>query len=175
MDAERLDELADLGMSLARDLHASALASEDPKVKADLAHAFDRIARSVRMSLALKAKLERDAGRDHHQAHKATVERRKAQVRHTLERLLWTETESEDLELDDALDHAALEDDFASAPIEEIITRIKIDLGLQDPPPGRSPIEGEVALGEAERRRGLQPTPQPTEPPTHSVPWQGSG
>ena len=52
-----LGELADLGMSLARDLHARALAASDDAVACDLALAFHRISRSLRQTLALQSRL----------------------------------------------------------------------------------------------------------------------
>src|SRR3989344_6340676 len=59
-----LAELAELDMALARHVHAHALAADDPATIADLARAYQRIARSARQSLALTAKLGRDAARD---------------------------------------------------------------------------------------------------------------
>ncbi len=59
-----LAELAELDMALARHVHAHALAADDPATIADLARAYQRIARSARQSLALTAKLRRDAARD---------------------------------------------------------------------------------------------------------------
>lgn len=59
-----LAELAGLDMALARHVHAHALAADDPATIADMARAYQRIARSARQSLALTAKLRRDAARD---------------------------------------------------------------------------------------------------------------
>lgn len=59
-----LAELAELDMALARHVHAHALAADDPATIADMARAYQRIARSARQSLALTAKLRRDAARD---------------------------------------------------------------------------------------------------------------
>jgi hypothetical protein len=57
---ERLDELADMGMALARDIQRRAIAA-DPD--ADITHAaidFARVSRAVRMTLALQSRLVRD-------------------------------------------------------------------------------------------------------------------
>lgn len=59
-----LAELAELDMALARHVHAHALAADEPATIADMARAYQRIARSARQSLALTAKLRRDAARD---------------------------------------------------------------------------------------------------------------
>jgi hypothetical protein len=80
-----LAELAELGLSLARDLHAAALAAETPAERQGLATAFHRISRSVRQTMALEAKLERDARRaereDPQFARKAAEQRREAEAR----------------------------------------------------------------------------------------------
>src|SRR5215218_9053697 len=55
-----LGELSELGLALARDLQARALAAETVAEAADLGLAFQRVALSVRQALALEAKLERD-------------------------------------------------------------------------------------------------------------------
>ena len=59
-----LGELAELGLMLARDLATEARACEDPDAKAALAAAFQKTARTVRLTRALDAKLDRDAARD---------------------------------------------------------------------------------------------------------------
>jgi len=63
-EQEHLAELAELDMALARHVHAHALASDDPAVIAELGRTYQRVARSARQSVALSAKLRRDAARD---------------------------------------------------------------------------------------------------------------
>jgi len=60
-DLQMLDELAELDLALARHVHACALATDDPARVADLSRAYQRMSRSVRQTLALKAKLKREA------------------------------------------------------------------------------------------------------------------
>jgi hypothetical protein len=55
-----LAELSELGLSLARELHARALAAETPVEAEKLALAFQRVSRGVRQTLALELKLDRD-------------------------------------------------------------------------------------------------------------------
>jgi len=50
-----LAELSELGLALARDLQACALAADEASDKADLSLAFQRTSRSVRQTLALEA------------------------------------------------------------------------------------------------------------------------
>jgi len=89
-----LDELAKLGLTLARDLHERACAAEDPEVCARLALAFHTVSRGVRQSLALQQRLARDrlrAEAEQREDRKAAKETRKAQVRAAVVRLAWTE------------------------------------------------------------------------------------
>jgi len=141
--ARGLAELSELGLSLARDLHACALAAEEPLAKAEVALAFHRVSRSVRQSMALEARLMRDlrrqegeAGAEAVKVEKARLGARKAQVRAAVERLIWNEAETEDAglqlidELDERLDEAALYETFADGPVEAIVARLRADLGL---------------------------------------------
>ena len=57
---QALTELAELGLSLARKIHAQAETVEDVEQAAELSLAFHRVSRSVRQTVALEAKLERD-------------------------------------------------------------------------------------------------------------------
>ncbi|MDZ4375826.1 MAG: hypothetical protein U1C74_30965, partial [Phenylobacterium sp.] len=56
-DAARLEALADLDLAMARRANEAALAAEDDRALCDLAHAYQRASRSLRQTLALKAKL----------------------------------------------------------------------------------------------------------------------
>lgn len=59
-----LGELAELGLILARDLAAEARAAEAPEQKAALAEAFQAMARTACLTVALDAKFDRDAAFD---------------------------------------------------------------------------------------------------------------
>jgi hypothetical protein len=149
--AERCDrmlgELSELGMALARDLAARALAAETPEQATNLALAFHRISRSLRQTLALEAKVERDRRAGANEAERQArvkaegagvrIEHRKIRVRDGLNRLLWEEAERNEEEfeaiadeLDARLDEAALREDFEDIPIETLILQIKSDMGL---------------------------------------------
>lgn len=55
-----LAELAGLDLTLARHLHACAMSADDPAATADLARAYHRVARSVRLTLAMHGRLKRE-------------------------------------------------------------------------------------------------------------------
>lgn len=135
-------ELRELGLAAAREAQARLMAAEDSKTFAEFSLAFGRLSRSVRQTLALQAKLERDRARLAREAHaeavrreQAAVERRKDQVRATVARLIWTEVEGPEAErlidnLDEFLEDDVLADDFAAHPVEAHVARLRAGLGL---------------------------------------------
>ena len=151
-----LAELAEMGLSLARAAHGKALAAETPAELAEMTLAFHRISRSVRQTLALEAKLERDRLRLEREVRAeavrdraAAVARRKGQLRIAMERLVWTEADGDDAErlvdeIDDLLEEEVLGDGFLDDPVEAHIERLRADLGLAakdarvEPPPPSS-------------------------------------
>jgi hypothetical protein len=136
-----LAELSELGLTLARGLHGRALAAETAEEAQALSLAFHRISRSVRQTIALETKLDRERSRqdsdDRREAarrNEASATRRKAQVRLAVERAIWTEAEGLEAErlldeLDDVLEEGALSDGFLDDPVA-LIARIQDDLGL---------------------------------------------
>ncbi|MBS0364082.1 MAG: hypothetical protein JSR98_22130 [Proteobacteria bacterium] len=123
-----LGELSELGLMLARDLATAARAAEDPDEKTALVAAFQKTSRTVRLTLALDFKLQRDAAREARevaeserraaadaaqretQIRKATEaaalgparitpqEHQKRRVKAVLNRLLWNESEGDEEE-----------------------------------------------------------------------------
>ena len=157
-----LGRLSELGMSLAEGMHAqvaTAMEAGDPKAVAELTLTFHRVSRSVRQSIALEAKLVRDAARAEREAadeaeRKRTailrdpvaMVRRKAAVREAIERLIWTEREGEEAEelldlLETRLAPGGLDDEVYLEPLEDHIARLCADLGLPlpDPPQPQAP------------------------------------
>ena len=63
-DDAMLARIAELDLSLAEKLHACAMAADAPGEIASLARAYQKTARSLRQSLALKARLKRDLATD---------------------------------------------------------------------------------------------------------------
>jgi hypothetical protein len=137
-----LQELAELGMTLARAVAARAVETGD----ADLGLAFTRIARAVRQTVALEAKLadEREAVRAGHiqrlaQETAARGRRRKKLVEDAVERAIDAECHGETAEallgdlyerLVDPRDDAG----FADRPIGELVAGICKALGVTPDP-----------------------------------------
>lgn len=106
-----LGQLAGLDLTLARHVHACAMATEDPAEVADLAKAYQRISRCVRQSLALHARLRRDRERDARDnppppksppptpiRDAARIAERRDALRPALQRVVWSEHEPADWE-----------------------------------------------------------------------------
>ena len=175
-----LAELSELGIALARDLQARALAAEDVATASELGLAFQRVSRSVRQTLALDAKLERDRQRaeredsaDTERVQAAHAERRKAQVKIAVKRCVRYEHSGHDAEnlldeLDDRLDEDALHDLFAGEDdIDVHIARLCEELGVAAPgseDPGTSsdaastPAPEHPPIGEPQEAQADEPS-----------------
>lgn len=181
-----LAELSELGLALARDLQARALAAEDVATAGELGLAFQRVARSVRQTLALEAKLERDRQRDEREdraaaerALAAHAERRRAQVRIAVKRYVRYEHSGYDAEnllheLDDRLDEDALHDLFAGEDdVDDHIARLCLELGVA--PPGSE----DAGAGSDAASAPAPEHPPPGEPQDaqadEPAPWRSSG
>jgi hypothetical protein len=154
-----LGELAELALVMARDLAVRARASEDDTDAVALAAAFQKTSRVVRLTLALDFKLQRTAAQEARDGAReaaetaaaeraaaipvytarpvSAVDQRKSRIGNLLNRLLWTESESdqEDFEVltDDLtarLEEAARDPDFERLPIEVVARRLARDMGL---------------------------------------------
>jgi len=107
---------------------------------AELGRTYQRLARSLRQTLALEARLERE---------RAEAEaKRKAEVREALARIVWNEYEREDAEaaLDEADWHIRIDahqDRFLTDPIPTLVARLCRDLEI--PLPSPEPGEGSDA------------------------------
>jgi len=187
-----LAELSELGLVLARDLQACALAAGEASDKADLSLAFQRTSRSVRQTLALEAKLERDRQTVEREtrevakrAEAVRVDRRRAQVKLAVERCVWSEADGDEADtlladLDDRLERDALSDAFAGDdPVEAHIARLCAELGVAAPvsssPPGGG--GGEAAGGGFHSDPGGPPHPLRGSSPSGGATedWRRSG
>jgi hypothetical protein len=144
-DEAMLAELGEMDLSLARKLHGAAMAAEDPADIATLARAYQKAARSLRQSVALKAKLKRDLANDARDETNRRDRERSRQVHHrrsrlnaAVTRLIWNEAEL-DCELDDLLDVEALGEDFLTEALELQI--IRLCKALEIAPPQAEPAE----------------------------------
>jgi len=170
-----LDELARLGLQLARDLAQQAGAAKDADQTARLAMAFHHVSRSVRQSLALQARLARETRRgareareDAERGDKALRARRATQVRSGVRRAIWAEAaEYEHVTLLSRLELALLsdsaDDGFLDGPVERHIARLCRTLGIKPAaaPPGPPPVgEGDREAVEGEEPPSRQGPPQ---------------
>ena len=152
-----LKKLGEMGMELAEETYEAARTAKTPEERERLKASFHRLSRSVRQTLALEARLERmrhcqviEAERHVDEVRQARVKQRRAQVDANLTRLIWTEAERADYgvlirDLTKILNDEALSEDFLDGPVEDLIARIKADLGFVNdevddvsvlPPPG---------------------------------------
>ena len=134
-----LAELAELGLELAYGVQRRALAAEDAAM-AQLARAFHVVGRSVRQSVALKARLAADAVRQGREAREAAraetarrVDHRAEQVRAAVKSLIWSEAERPDAEeleqeLEALIEVDCVSEDFLTAPLSEHVARLARDL-----------------------------------------------
>jgi hypothetical protein len=141
-----LAELGEIGLELARLVRRraaeQAAANPDGAVDESLGLVFARIARAVRQTFALEARLAED--RRTAQAETAAraaaesrlrVERRKTKVRTAVERILDAEAHESDAEnlfydLTERLETDYDDADFTDRPIGELVARICRDLGV---------------------------------------------
>lgn len=144
-DELMLAELAELDLALAKRLHACAMAAEDPEAVGALSRGYQRIARSLRQTLALKAKLKRDREADL-RAHPppppppprrdpGRIARRKDELRQAVRRVIWNEQEGEHADylfdlLEDRLEQHGRAAAFGLEPLDEHIADLCADFGL---------------------------------------------
>lgn len=139
-----LAQLAEAGLASALDLQDRLLAAKTAAEAAQLAQAYAHVARAVRMSIALEAKLERqvalaerEAAREAAQVRAEQVERRCARVQVAVERACWDQVaddlEAERLadEVEERVDALRDEADILEGPIEAQIERLTLALGLK--------------------------------------------
>lgn len=158
--ARILAELSELGMGFARDARRDAEAAETPEERAQQALVFQRVSRSIRQSLALEAKLVRDARREaRDEAREADgrrreqVDNRRRRLRDGVEALVWREAESMDAdeevafldEIDAAVDAELDAETFLTDPLADQVARAVARLGFEITPEGhvrRAPEPG---------------------------------
>lgn len=144
-----LSELVELGMALARDQQARALAAETAEEAQALGAAFNQTARAVRLALALEVRLTRDLAREAREAARETreltaaaVTRRKAQVKAALAQPLGdAESMVAYVELCQALEAEALYDRFLEGSVDAQIAALRARLGLRAPAAASAPAE----------------------------------
>ncbi len=136
-----LHKLVEIGSRLARaiDRQAAPAPAPPPAPRTELAVAFERVARTLRRTIALARKIADPApqARAAEQAHQRRVTARKQIIRDledTIHREAHgrkAETEALHAELYERLDTMDLDDDLDTLPIAEIIAALRRDLGLE--------------------------------------------
>jgi hypothetical protein len=159
-----LARLAEFDLAAAERVHGRLMAAEAAGEIAELGRTYQRVARSLRQTLALKAKLKRDR----EAAAKAAtpkppggvaVARRRRELRQALSRIIWHEPEDPDFmvftedAMEDTVTREMLQDSFCDEPLDDHIARICLALGLRSE--------------DAERWRDLPDPPEygPDDPP----------
>jgi hypothetical protein len=141
-DEEMLARLAEFDLAAAERVHGRLMAAEETSEIAELGRTYQRVARSLRQTLALKAKLKRDreaAAKDistDTASGGVAIARRLREVRPALARVIWSEAEDADHatlleeELDELLSAERLHKGFADEPLDDQVARLCLDLGL---------------------------------------------
>jgi hypothetical protein len=177
--AERREQilglLAEKALALACAVQQRALEAETSEEMAQLSHAFVRLSRSVRQSIALHARQERDRLRGEHEAAEAEAEtrahavgRRKQELERGVEAILcadWDpeieedEGESSELvrSLRERLEDLSEAEDFLDLDPDQLIAQLCDDLAEEA-------ARADAVL--APHKRALAAPPEPSPPPS---------
>jgi hypothetical protein len=155
---QMLAEFSELSMDLARDAAKRAKQAEDANEAANLMLAFERMGRSLRLTISLQRRL----GREQAARRAEAVETRRQQVRTVLLPQVRAQTDhlgeryEREAELDERLAEQALHEAFADLPLETCLERLRTLLDL--PPHIPFPLEGgRVRVGGGARSAPLRP------------------
>ncbi|MFL5297323.1 MAG: hypothetical protein ACJ798_13160 [Phenylobacterium sp.] len=144
LDEAMLARLAGLDLAAAEKVHGKLMAAEEASEIAELGRTYQRCARSLRQTLALKAKLKHDReavakGAAPAKPGGVAVARRLKDLTQAVTRIIWDEAERADapdfLEmLDDMIADECQGDSFCAEPVDDHVARICMAIGL--PPEG---------------------------------------
>jgi hypothetical protein len=165
--AEALKVLAARALELACKVQERAIAAETDAGMAELGLAFHRVSRTLRQCLALEAKLTRDAEHAAREAraeaardHGAEAKRRRQFLRTVLTRNIFdADDQCEDSDageaairierLESLLDEDEFSEELLSMPVDDLIVRLRDDLGLAEAAleaaPEGAPAAGQIA------------------------------
>ena len=142
-DEEMLARLAEFDLAAAERVHGRLMAAEEAGEIAELGRTYQRIARSLRQTPALKAKLKRDretASREPAppaaRPGGVAVARRIRDLRQALARIVWDEAEGADHATDleeeahDLVTREMLGEAFCAEPLDDHVARLCLELGL---------------------------------------------
>lgn len=181
-----LGELAELGLAFARELKAQVAAVKSVDEAERLALAFHRVARSVRLALALRVRLARERhelGLAVRRTDDMRSSWRKHQIRTFMAREIRAEADRETAgalieRLDERLAEDALFERLLDGPLEAAIARIREDLGLaaNDAGPASDPAApppDEAPAPDTPRADAETDAPE-TDDDFWSAPWRSS-
>jgi hypothetical protein len=179
-DEEMLARLAACDLSAAERVHGKLMAAEEVSEIAELGRTYQRFARSLRQTLALKARFKREQEQAAKEGQPAPpppggviIARRVREVRAAVLRVIWNEAETEDERddfeeaLDDLIAAERLGERFCAEPLDDQVARLCLSLELSPdgaegwrdlPDPGRADDEADP----------------PSDPDAEPV-WRGSG
>ena len=142
-DEEMLARLAACDLSAAERVHGRLMAAEEASEVAELGRTYQRLARSLRQTLALKAKLKHEREAAAKDAPKDTpaapggvaVARRLREVRQAVTRVIWNEAERDEApDYEDALDELLNDECLRGAvcveTLDDHVARVCLELGL---------------------------------------------
>jgi hypothetical protein len=173
---QMLGRLAELDMAAVERAHERYMAAEDGPDAAEAGRTYQRMARSLRQTLGLAARLKRERQAALKGAAKAAapkaggqaIAQRIRDLRAAAHRLAWNETEGEDEEelydwraedIEAVITRDMLKDGFGAEPLADHVARVGLALGF-DP----------AAIA---RWAELPDPPRPPEPV--DLDWRGSG
>jgi hypothetical protein len=169
-DEEMLARLAEFDLAAAEKVHGRLMAAEDAAEIAELGRTYQRVARSLRQTLALKAKLKRDREAAPKTAPPSTgpvaVARRVRELREAVCRVIWNEAEEPDHAtfMEEALEELIADemrrDGFCAEPLDDHVARACLALGY--------------TIDAAERWRDLPNAPDEEEGDPGEPPDRGS-
>ena len=174
LDEQMLARLAQLDLAAAERVHERLLAAEGADEVSDLGRTYQRMARSLRQTLAIKARLRREREQGAKAAAPASsggvaVARRMRELRQGVLRVIWNESEDDgtaafhEEALEEQIAEACLRESFCAEPLDDHIVRVCLTLGLSpeaaeawrdlpEPPPPAAPEPGNGHDAEPPRR-----------------------
>ena len=148
----QLARLAALDLAAVDEVHGRLMAAEDGAAVADLGRTYQRLARSLRQTLALNARLKRERERALREAAEnprpskppggVAIARRIREVRQAMHRIIWNEYEREPETFDDDVYESLAHDmemtvtrecmtaSFCDEPLDDHIARLCLSLEL---------------------------------------------
>jgi hypothetical protein len=158
-----------MAMEIAREVSRRALDPDASNEAAcEISLAFTRIAKTVRQTIALEAKLETEAAAAARGEVRARGAQNRRDARRLVERVIAEVSEDDAEDLLDSLEERLLDEDdtrFGDAPLGEIVARICRDLGVEfDPDLWADDLPPPTLAATPANIQGGEPAAQPAAP-----------